>query len=324
MLLEDLLLQSGVDYKPVRGSSEEVLLQCPFCTGSTDYSGSRFVFGLHLVSGKAHCFRCDFKSRSVVYTARELCKVWNIDFSWRLRLSATQCDVEVSQAAPEPQPLPVGLPSEYESFGDLTDEIERKAFDYLQSRLIGRKEIERYRIGFAGAGPMAWRVLFPVFGEDGNVYGCAGRDFSGIAKVKYMNTEGIKLLFNGQHKAKRAVVVEGPVDTIKVCRILKKHFPDTAGVGALGSAVTPQQLAQLAKYDSVIHFPDFDEAGVKGAALRADGCVAAGIETSIILPEGMDGSDPGSMSDTAIVQCIHSARPWTKSEKLRMRLRAIR
>jgi len=139
VLLEDILIQSGVDYQAVRGNPDDVLMECPFCTGSTDTSGSRKVFGLNLANGKAHCYRCDWKSRSVVFTARELCRVWNIDFSWRLRLSATESDVEVSESRVEkPVYVPAGLPPEYEPFSGSDDEIELKALGYLRSRGISQ------------------------------------------------------------------------------------------------------------------------------------------------------------------------------------------
>jgi len=267
---------------------------------------------------------CDWKSRTVVYTARALCEAFGIDFSWRLRLSATEADVEVSREAPEPvELLPTGLPPEYEQFRDGSDDIEFAARRYLKLRHITQQEIEEYQIGYAAVGDMAWRIIFPVFGEDGEIYGCAGRDFSGLSKLKYRNSEGLKLLFNAQHKAKRAVVVEGPVDTLAVGRVLAREFPGTVAVGALGSAITEQQLAQLAKYDSVIQFPDFDVPGIKGAVSRAEACDNVGIETYIIEPTAMDGSDPGDMKHDQIAQCIRSARPWSKAQKMRMRLRAL-
>ena len=324
MLLEDILIQAGVDYKPARGQPDDVVMTCPFCTGSHDTSGERRVFGVNLVTGQAHCHRCSWKSRTVVYTARALCEAFGIDFSWRLRLSATEADVEVSREAPEPVELiPTGLPPEYEQFRDGSDDIEFAARRYLTLRHITRQEIEEYQIGYAAVGDMAWRIIFPVFGEDGEIYGCAGRDFSGLSKLKYRNSEGLKLLFNAQHKAKRAVVVEGPVDTLAVGRVLAREFPGTVAVGALGSAITEQQLAQLAKYDSAIQFPDFDVPGIKGAVSRAEACDNVGIETYIIEPTAMDGSDPGDMKHDQIAQCIRSARPWSKAQKMRMRLRAL-
>ena len=101
VILEDLVAQSGTEYEQVRGNPDEILMPCPFCVGESDQAGKRHVFGLHLVSGKAHCFRCGWKSASVVYTARELCRVWDVDFNWRLRLSATESQEMAFQAKVE-------------------------------------------------------------------------------------------------------------------------------------------------------------------------------------------------------------------------------
>lgn len=323
MLLEDILLQAGVEFDRVRGKADEVMIACPFCTGSTDTSGQRRVFGMNLASGFAHCYRCDWKSRSVVYTARELCKAWHIDFGWRMRLSAQECDEMASQERLPRQVDPSGLPAEYERFGDLSDEIERIAFDYLRSRNLGWDEIGEYQIGYAGAGEMAWRILFPVYGDDGVVYGVAGRDFSGKAKVKYRNSEGLKLLFNGQREGKLAVVVEGPVDTIAVQRAMAQ-LPGTVAVGALGSVITAEQLEQLRKYELTIHFPDFDAAGMKGAMARADACRAAGIPTKVVTPEVLSGVDPGEMDPERIFHYVLGAATWTDAQKYRMRLAMVR
>jgi hypothetical protein len=326
VILEDLLIQSGVDYEPVRGSKDEVLIACPFCTGASDVAGERKVFGLDLVNGKAHCFRCSWKSDSVVYTARMLCKAWGIDFSWRLRLSAAEAQETVSERKPEPKKVaePVGLPPEYERFGDPTDEIEQLATAYLQGRGITRRDIKDYQIGFAGAGDFSWRIMFPVIGEDGVVYGCVGRDFSGKSKMPYRNTEGIRLLWNGQHEAKTAVVCEGVMDAIRVNRVLREEFPDHVAMAALGAGLTPEQLAQLAKYETVVLFSDWDVAGIKETAQRAAVCEEAGLTTLVVEPDSMTGDDPDSMPREQIVGCIVLARLWTKSEQYRLRLRALK
>lgn len=326
MILEDLLIQSGADYTQKPGKPDEIVMACPFCVGNHDVQGLRRIFGMNVSTGYAHCHRCDWGSKSIVYTARELCRVWNIDFSWRLRLSASQQDAEVfhKEERKEPEPVPMGLPPEYEQFRDLKDEIELQAFRYLRGRGITRKEIDAYKIGYAAVGDFAWRVIFPVIGDDDVVYGCSGRDFSGQSKLKYRNTEGIKILFNAQKPAKCAVVVEGAIDALSVCRVLEDRFEDAIAVGALGWAITHQQIAQLAKFDTVIHFPDFDVPGVKGAMARAEACTAAGLSTFIVTPEGMSGHDPGDMDAESIAGYLERAVPWTDAEKFRMRLSMLK
>ena len=295
---------------------------CPFC-GDREYK-----LGLNIENGKAHCFHgsCDWKSRGVVFTARKLCEAWGIDFDWRLRLSAAEADeAEVEKPLEIEQALPSGLPEEYEEFSfDPEDFVDEKAAHYLWSRGVGRAEIEKYRIGFAAAGKFAWRILFPVIGEDDLVYGCVGRAFSDIAKPKYLNTEGIKLLWNGQSRAKHAFVCEGVMDALAVERVARRWFPNSVGMASLGSAITAQQLAQLAKYETVTQFPDFDAAGVKGAMQRAGACALAGFDTRVIEPPVMDGSDPGSMRDDQIAEFMRQAKSWTKMQEYRMRLAALR
>jgi hypothetical protein len=78
MILEDILTQAGVDYVSQRGDPAEIAMACPFCAGQFDTLSERKVFGLNLENGKAHCYRCDWKSRTVLYTAQRLCEAFDI------------------------------------------------------------------------------------------------------------------------------------------------------------------------------------------------------------------------------------------------------
>ena len=324
MLLDDIITQAGVDVRRV--DSAERMLPCPFCVGLSDVSGERKILGVNVENGKAHCLRCDWRSGSVVYTAKALCEAYGIEFSWRLRLSASEADVAASAQHVEEivEPEPIGFVPEYEAFGDGTDEIERLALDYLESRKVTREEIEKYKIGYAVTGDFAWRVMFPIFGEDGEVYGMSGRDFSGKSKLKYRNTEGVKMLWNGQHPAQRAVVGEGVMDALAIDRAAWRFFRHTVGMAALGSVLTHYEIAQLMKYKSVVHFGDFDVAGVKGVVKKADATAAAGIETFVVVPKKMDGRDPGEMDGDTIAQYIRGALPWSKATEMRLRLSMLR
>jgi hypothetical protein len=48
MLLEDILVQAGVDYSHQRSDAAEVMMACPFCAGQFDTMGQRRVFGLNV------------------------------------------------------------------------------------------------------------------------------------------------------------------------------------------------------------------------------------------------------------------------------------
>ena len=323
MIIEDILLQAGVDYDPVRGSDEDVLMPCPFCVGDSDLSGDRKVCGVNLYNGKAHCFRCDWKSGSVVFTARSLCEAYGINFSWRLRLSAAaQAERVISEKPSKPYvpPIPCGMPDGYEAFTFSDDSIERKALRYLKKRDIGRDAIERYQIGYAAAGEFAWRIIFPIVADDGKVYGCTGRDFSGTSKAKYLNKLGNeRMLWGAQYEADTAVLVEGITDGIRANSRLTA-MPSTIAVAVLGSGLTALQLAQLSKYKRVIHFPDWDMPGVRSTMSRAVITAEAGIDTYVAVPNEMSGLDPDTLSEDVFLHGVRTAKPWGLAAKMRMRL----
>ena len=159
---------------------------------------------------------------------------------------------------PEVKKLPVGLglPEGYETFsGDLArDPIMEKAYRYLERRGISTLQIVRHRIGYAVTGPMGWRILFPVIGEGGAIVGSVGRDFSGQQTPKYLNTPGVKHLWNGvQGSASMAVVVEGVIDGLHVEQALMRTKGMQA-VGRLGSAITPNQLDQLKEFGTYWYY----------------------------------------------------------------------
>jgi DNA primase len=216
-----------------------------------------------------------------------------------------------------------GLPEGYEPFGDASDEIEQAVRVYLESRSVSILQIVHHKIGYACVGPMAWRALFPVFGEDGNIYGCVGRAIRGDMKPKYLNTPGIKLLWNAEHLGQFAVVSEGIMDALKIEKVLLQ-YRNGVSVARLGSSITVHQIGQLKKYERVIIAPDWDVPGIKGAIGLMKRCVAAGITTSVIVPEVMNGYDPGSMAEQDLKIQIDEAIPFTEHVENRLRLAATR
>ena len=79
MLLEDILIQAGVGLKTGLWSRnpDDIVMECPFCTGSHDMSGQRRVFGVDLVSGKAHCHRC-IAETELVWTSRGIIPISDV------------------------------------------------------------------------------------------------------------------------------------------------------------------------------------------------------------------------------------------------------
>jgi DNA primase len=318
VIILDILEASGTNIRYSHSDKNEVTICCPFC------QDTRFRLGINLRNGKGHCFNdCGFKSRDIMYTARMLCEAFGIKFSARQFVQEQQERRQHRLAIKEPEALGPGLPLEYETFNDICDNIGRKARAYLKNRGVSALQIAYHKIGFAAAGEMAWRILFPIVDEDGIVHGCAGRDFSGQQTPKYLNTPGVKLLWNAHRPATAAVVVEGVMDAIRVERVLLQT-KGTVAVARLGSIITTLQMNQLKHYDRVTVFPDCDRAGVHGAIELCRRCDARGISVSVVIPRSMTGRDPGDMEEDEILESLGSAVCWSVPTEQRLRLAATR
>jgi DNA primase len=314
MILSDILDTSGVEVH--KRENAEVNICCPFC------GENRFRLGINLRSGNANCFNgdCGFKGRGIMYTARQLCRVYGIQFNGLLRSSRV-----IKEPAKKPirEVIPVGLPVEYESFTADLDEVGQKAKSYLRGRGVSLLQMVKHKIGYAITGDMAWRVLFPVVGEDDQIYGCVGRAIRDDMTPKYLNTPGMKMLWNAQRQCHTAVVVEGVMDALRVEVALLRNR-DTVAVARLGSVITSTQLDQLKLFEEVIILPDWDRAGVQGAIELCSRCMQRGIQVSVSIPECMDGSDPGSMTEDKISECLGGAVKWSKSAEWRLKLAATK
>lgn len=316
MVLTDILDVAGVEVR--RGDDAEVAICCPFCEERGETEDKRFRLGINVQKGMAHCFNCDWRGRGVMYVARQLCKAFDIPFNIRKRAL-------LADDVPEKKkPKLTGLPREYESFGrDEADPIGRKALDYLRSRQVSLKQIVDHQIGYAACGDMAWRILFPVFGRDGKTYGCVGRAINPAMKPKYLNTPGLKLLWNAQEDGRTAVVAEGIMDALRVEKALLRTHGMVA-VARLGSAITSFQLDQLKEYEKIIVLPDSDMAGLHGAQELCGRCASRGIETWVCIPQKLDGSDPGDMTEDEIMDCLHGAVQWGSMTPRRLREAGLR
>jgi len=314
--LEEILETAGVDIH--YGTGDEVNVCCPFCTERGESEDHRYRLGINTATGEAQCFNCSWKGRGLAYTGRQLCRIFGLKF----RMTTRERRARVEKAPPKLGKL-AGLPLEYEAFSGGKDAVERAALAYLKNRGISSLQIVRHKIGFAGAGDLAWRVIFPFVDAEGWVHGCAARAIRSNMEPKYLNTRGIKILWNAMPTASTAIVVEGVVDGLHVEQALLRERGMIA-VARLGSSITRLQMKQLKQYDRIVVFPDRDRPGIVGASQLCTQCDDVGMRVSVVVPSKLDGRDPGSMSADEIVDGIHSALPWRKATEFRLRLLASR
>ena len=167
----------------------------------------------------------------------------------------------------------------------------------------------RYGMHYALSGDFAWRLIFPIHGPDGRRVGWTGRDIRPGAKLRYRTTEALpaRSLYNAhlavRSSAETLVIVEGPVDAIKV-----DYFGSPLGVcavGTLGTALPRERRAALAalarRFKRVALL--FDEGTLpEVTSLAPELSEAAGVPVSLWRP-GI--KDPGAMSAPQIVKFLY-------------------
>src|SRR4051812_25588373 len=145
------------------------------------------------------------------------------------------------------------------------------------------------------------RIMFPVRDPRGRVQGFGARALRPDSKPKYLNSPegelyrksrtlyGIDRARSAIAKAGRAVVVEGYTD------VLAAHQAGIEeAVAVMGTAITPEQLQQLARYaEEVVLAMDADRAG-RAAMLRAQR-VAGSKKLRLRVASMPAGEDPADM-----------------------------
>lgn len=329
MILEELLEHAGVEFRPA-ARRYEVWMCCPFCETMGESEDTRYRLSLNIEKGLAHCFNCGWSSNSLIHTIRKLSAALRVPV--QLRYVSRKHQTKPVRKEEEVKAIALNLPREYEPLTNSDDSVGAAARAFLKARQVSQGQIQRHRIGYAGMGPLAWRIIIPVLGGDGKVYGTVARSINSSMTPKYLNSEGIKLLWGGHQIGEYAVLCEGVFDALRVERALLRK-KDWIALARLGSTITSTQISALRNYSRVVVLPDRDKAGVKGAAKLATACAEAGIQVWVSVPEFMgsresvlelEGSDPGSMSDEEILDCIDAAEQWKKSTEWRLRESQLR
>lgn len=143
------------------------------------------------------------------------------------------------------------------------------------------------------------RLMFPLLMPGGAVLGFGGRAF-GEQQPKYLNSPETRVYHKSRYlyglaqtrqairSGREAILVEGYMDVLSVCQGGFRNV-----VASAGTALTPEQAGQLARYcDKVFVAYDGDDAGRAAATRAAEVLVELGLKVRVALfPED---SDPDS------------------------------
>ena len=185
-----------------------------------------------------------------------------------------------------------------------------KAWDkvLIASRQAGFTNREIYEAGLAkraqGQGKLfdsfRGRVMFPLCDRRGRVLGFGARTLSSQDGPKYLNSNDGPVYHKGQHlfgadlaraaaaKADQVVLCEGYTDVIAL-----HQAGITNTVGQMGTALTPEQVAELGRLASTVHLAlDADEAGQNAMLKVAKVAQGRSITLRVVeLPPGKDPAD---------------------------------
>jgi DNA primase len=150
------------------------------------------------------------------------------------------------------------------------------------------------------------RLMFPIAGIDGQVIGFGGRVLPGEGTdrrgAKYINTPetplykksrvlyGLDLARETIRKTRTAVLVEGYLDVIGLHQV-----GVTGAVGVCGTALTPEHVELLGRFDcrEVVILFDGDPAGLAAPAKAAAALFPAGLSGKVaVLPAEGGKTDP--------------------------------
>lgn len=170
------------------------------------------------------------------------------------------------------------------------------AIRYVETRRIFGHQIRRWNIGYAVDGRLSGRIVFPVYGETGQLASYSARTFTG-AQPRYLTPSSSEfpdegVLFGEQfwpprEDRKRVVVVEGAIKALSVERAVGGCV---AGVLGATQAKNPRIASKLSTFDEVIILLDDDAAGDDAASVLHS-ALARHVKTRRVKTQGVAVDD---------------------------------
>jgi DNA primase len=289
-------------FDPIREKERgEVDVDCCFC------DDDKMRLGINIITGVAHCFNCDFASgdrRSVINSRRllfdKICEQLTYAATFTLEEGEEDTSVESkNKETRQETPIPdIKMPKEFEPLWKNIDEaLGKRALKYLLDRGVTTAQIKEHNIGFCANGYYAYRIVVPVF-YNGKLKGIVSRDFTGVSDIKYLNSKGVKTLYNLPAKSKRnskCILLEGVFDVLAIERATIKGYDVICG---LGSKLSSKQLKILRTYNTIVVWAEPDRAGVEGTIKRCKLLSGKKRTLEVVMPliDPETDTDPGGMS----------------------------
>lgn len=316
--IEYVLRRMGIT--EVKQNGEWLTTTCPLApwthAGGTD---SRPSFGIHEATGVSgvHCFSCGFKGgvlSLVQQYGRHAVKdgIWSEEDLQQMQDFVILAEDEDKVDRPSVPTKDVEVPE------DLTSYL-KVYHEYFEERGITRATARLWNLGYVDMYEnkeahiyLDNRALFPVYAKSGLQYhlkGIVGRSTIG-EEPKYKNAppdfKKVDYVYGGwlvgEHRV--IIVVEGPVDAIKVNQQLIEHGLDGMfAVSLLGASPGEPQIAWLkAHADEVICMLDNDPSGMLGTKKLIDALEAHLIVSVVAWDEAFKDPDEAGAAIIGMIE----------------------
>lgn len=183
---------------------------------------------------------------------------------------------------------------------------------YLKNRAISHKTVRKLQLLLDPCDPADGeeRILFPVFGPGGELYGMSGRATNPEAKLKvrdYQNLPKASCVLGAhlitREKPDKILIVEGLFDYANMWNC------GQPAVAVMHSSMTDRQAAILRDFALPVYlFYDNDIAGKKGCKAAGEKLFRYVPVNKVRYPDGI--KDPGELTQEEVEEMIQQSRLW--------------
>lgn len=243
------------------GSVPELMYHCPFCAGRKGTVSNNRKLGVNAETGKARCWRCDFRAGSADFLMRAVAKIEGerLDKDMLAAVAAGTSDVMLDSYDPRTEVVlrlypelavrtltRVPLPDEFVPIEQCRKKGMLLGVNYLKLRGAKIEDAIKMRVGYCDTGRYANRLVFPVYMDGVQVYH-TNRQCVDLHPAKTINPKGapgsyragdVLLNYDNVIGSEVVAVVEGPFSCMSMV--------DT-NVATLGKHITVRQVNLLSK-----------------------------------------------------------------------------
>ncbi|QWS69938.1 DNA primase protein [Vibrio phage vB_VpS_PG28] len=272
-------------------------------------------FGVKIDSTESHyyCFSC--QSSGDLYSLIQELRTLNIrqpsgqvfDFSTCLQLIATEGDIDELNAELKDIMSSEGsggltefAESYLESFGKAYDNAGN-IHPYLASRKVSVDTARYFDIRYD---PEKRRIIFPIRGFNGKLYGLHGRAIDKTNDLRYFAYEylgtrnpSVWLNENNIDFDEPLVVTEGQFDVASISRVYENV------IGSQTSALNLEKMKRIKRARTIVSFYDYGTGGDKAREYLDEYCAGKPISLHHVIPAKEIG-DAGDMSEKQVYEYL--------------------